>query len=1566
MKAVFTRFFSVLKANTPPCKKGLSSLKFLSLFLILFLAVGNAWGQETVIYSTDVKETPNSPATATTGKASYSTTSVDWASAYSNFLKTTGSDGYYQLDFNSVIDLTAYVDVKIKIYWGATSNRPLNITINGGTAEKIDAVTTSSDRSKVREVETELSVNSLTSIKFNSSGGGNVFLFRIEIVGTSTSSGGGDSVCPETLTITSKDSKTAFLEGDAIELTAALSEGNGAITYQWYKGGTAEGNKLAGKTAAKLEIASCAEGDAGDYYCVASKSDCSDAVNADAFTITVAHNPCAMYFWFFNDADQTANGKTNATSVFSSMASGNSNMNGSITIDEVTYNVTRRSGDADLLGRFTVPANKAATFYTLAVSSGNGARKIVLTNTTTSATYEADVAGGDTSYKRVQIDNIAPGTYSIGKSGGNTRLGMVALKVCDAVFHTVTFNSNGGSAVADLSVLDGTTAIQPTDPTWEHHRFDGWYNGETAYDWTANVTGDLTLTAHWTQLYTITYAAGDGTATGDAPTQVDKAEGETFTVAANTFEVAGKDFVKWNDGTNDYAPGATYTVGTDNVVLTAQWKAAADKYTVKFMDGTTELGTKLFDVTTNPSDADIDKTKALNTFAAWQKEGVDIALDDAFWATVAKDAEITLTARWAAAYASNVNFKEAETQALGVETALNTYHYASDAGDISFEEKGLKIKTNAARFYFNVAPGKVAEIKFGNISGATYSVDGGAAETLTSSQLKATYSASAQSCVMTMTTAAYNIVEKVTIHDPFSVTFDANGGDPVAAQFGEPSVTLPLPTKGTESFLGWFDGETKVGEAGDKYTPAANITLKAHWEAISTDARLASISFSAVGILAPEFNPEVTNYTYTMPYGTAAVPTITGATSVSAKAQEPQIVSQASAWGETAVIRGVAESSDTKAYNITMLRAPKDGACIFKAELTSATAAEYSGIYADATNSKINLSNDGDNGYKFAGKSNYIQMALTGGTFAEGDILHMTYKKAPQQGELAIYNNTTKIVGTAYTNSTLEFPVGAAGLSTLYIRRTEDNTFNGWISVVEVTRIVNPMLTAITFDGVAGVIDEDNKKVTVELPFSSNVASMVVKPTIAWNTPAATNPIVVNDGSDWVVGDNTYVLTDKDGDQTTYTITLTQALPSADATLKTLTINGNALTLVDGVYEYDYELPYGTNTAPVVVAEANDANATAVVTSVLLTEAVITVTAENGATQEYVINFTVSPWQNIVIWDGSTMDAVAASPDASGLTWEVNGFKSIAGYTTTCGSKTYSKVLPSGGSASDSRNFKIVIPDGYLAKFYIAFASHEDGNLRGMSIGTTINKNSDTSIYGAECSTRSEALGGTSVIVGAGTYYINPIASIDFCEVSVLLRPGYIRTGLTVGSLGTICLPSNVPAGQAFGATFYKLEGKEPQYGKIVFEEEKDELEAGKPYLFQANAAEIVCYYGTTSVSSPDNSGAMKGTFVDLELTELSNIYYFAQKALWSCVDLTSLSVPANRAYVDMDEMPAISESNPAPGVRRITLGVNGQNTATGVENIGTSEQPMKMIIDGQLYIIRGEKTYDAQGKLVK
>ena len=70
---------------------------------------------------------------------------------------------------------------------------------------------------------------------------------------------------------------------------------------------------------------------------------------------------------------------------------------------------------------------------------------------------------------------------------------------------TVTFNSNGGSAVATQTVAHGSKATKPADPTKDGYTFEGWYSNSactTAYDFNSAVTTDLTLYAKWTAVVT--------------------------------------------------------------------------------------------------------------------------------------------------------------------------------------------------------------------------------------------------------------------------------------------------------------------------------------------------------------------------------------------------------------------------------------------------------------------------------------------------------------------------------------------------------------------------------------------------------------------------------------------------------------------------------------------------------------------------------------------------------------------------------------------------------------------------------------------------------------------------------------------------------------------------------------------------------------------------------------------------------------------------------------------------------------------------------------------------------
>lgn len=62
--------------------------------------------------------------------------------------------------------------------------------------------------------------------------------------------------------------------------------------------------------------------------------------------------------------------------------------------------------------------------------------------------------------------------------------------------YSVAFDENGGSTVTDLTVAGGSTISAPVT-TRDGYSLEGWYNGTNAYDFSATVTDDLALTAHW-------------------------------------------------------------------------------------------------------------------------------------------------------------------------------------------------------------------------------------------------------------------------------------------------------------------------------------------------------------------------------------------------------------------------------------------------------------------------------------------------------------------------------------------------------------------------------------------------------------------------------------------------------------------------------------------------------------------------------------------------------------------------------------------------------------------------------------------------------------------------------------------------------------------------------------------------------------------------------------------------------------------------------------------------------------------------------------------------------------
>lgn len=63
--------------------------------------------------------------------------------------------------------------------------------------------------------------------------------------------------------------------------------------------------------------------------------------------------------------------------------------------------------------------------------------------------------------------------------------------------YTITFDSNGGSAVPNGSAITYDKVSEPDKPTKEGYIFSGWYLNDEFYNFNSSITSDITLVANW-------------------------------------------------------------------------------------------------------------------------------------------------------------------------------------------------------------------------------------------------------------------------------------------------------------------------------------------------------------------------------------------------------------------------------------------------------------------------------------------------------------------------------------------------------------------------------------------------------------------------------------------------------------------------------------------------------------------------------------------------------------------------------------------------------------------------------------------------------------------------------------------------------------------------------------------------------------------------------------------------------------------------------------------------------------------------------------------------------------
>ena len=227
----------------------------------------------------------------------------------------------------------------------------------------------------------------------------------------------------------------------------------------------------------------------------------------------------------------------------------------------------------------------------------------------------------------------------------------------------------------------------------------------------------------------------------------------------------------------------------------------------------------------------------------------------------------------------------------------------------------------------------------------------------------------------------------------------------------------------------------------------------------------------------------------------------------------------------------------------------------------------------------------------------------------------------------------------------------------------------------------------------------------------------------------------------------------------------------------------------------------------------------------------------------------------------------------------------------------------------------------------------------------------------------------TAVKVNGDDLTITLVVDNKVYIFSIDLNLQYTRT-VTNGNFGTICLPYG--SNNYSGAEFYEISYLQLKDDGVtpmgIWLDEVIELEAGKPYIFKATSNQLVVNYEGDEVLSPiEGKAGLTGTFDGItDETVLQGNYMIADNRFWLCG--AGCWLDANRAYIDKNTLHNNTTPVAAiPGRRRVMMGAAGENTTTGVDNLTedgvvSTNQATKMVVNGQLIIIRDGVKYNVQG----
>ena len=581
-----------------------------------------------------------------------------------------------------------------------------------------------------------------------------------------------------------------------------------------------------------------------------------DKVAAYGQSYTVTYLPALGYE--LSDLSVTMNGQPLAVGDYSYDAA-----TGRLTIDRIT-------------GAIEISATVSAKDYTVTFDPNGGE---LTGNTPQSVTFGEKITKPTTNPTKTGYTFIG-WTYNGAawdfESGTMPASDITLVASWEINVYTVTFTADD-TVQSEAEYLHGAKVTRPVDPVKDGYTFLGWYaeGSETAYDFTAAVTGNLALTAEFELIkYTITYVLNGGT---------NGANPETYTVemkepiTLNAPSRTGYTFAGWFDADENGSQITAVAGGkTGNITLYARW--TANTYTVVFNanGGDNAMGglTLTYDVAEQLTECTLIRNGY--TFAGWAtSENGEIAyLDGATVINLASESgeEVMLYAVWTAnSYTVTFDGNEGTVQGIGSKqvtfgSAYGTLPTATRTGYtflgwFTAQTDGEKVEaqTLVATFESHTLYAQWEAIEYTITYYDTDGADGTETQTFTyadedfagavlnsysrdgytfngwatSEGGYVAYADKALLSTLALPTDGKEVhLYAVWTANTYKVTFDSDGGTAVTGQtvaYGGKVSEPAHPTKEGHTFLGWtYNGETWTFESDTM--PAENIELVAQWK----------------------------------------------------------------------------------------------------------------------------------------------------------------------------------------------------------------------------------------------------------------------------------------------------------------------------------------------------------------------------------------------------------------------------------------------------------------------------------------------------------------------------------------------------------------------------------------------------------------------------------------------------------------------------------------------------------------------------------------------------------------